>query len=165
MPTLETSRLRLEPLSASHAQSLYAIYCEPNVRRWLITCPSSRLEFDRLFATAIHFGETHGMWAIIHRASSVMIGRVGFFAFGESQRPELAFLLSEPFWGRGLATEAASASLAYGFERHGWGEAVAIVRPANQAAIRVLTKLGMQPEYETVLGSAPAMVYQVASRT
>jgi RimJ/RimL family protein N-acetyltransferase len=161
MPTLETPRLRLEPLSASHADPLYSIYCEPEVRRFLITCPSNRADFDRIFDHAVRFGETHGMWAIIDPSGPAMIGRVGFFAFGELARPEIAFLLSQRFRGRGLATEAAAASLTYGFGHHGWAEVVGIVRPGNNSAIRVLTKLGMQREQEIALGSLPAVVYRI----
>jgi RimJ/RimL family protein N-acetyltransferase len=163
MSSLETLRLRLDPLSGSHADSLYAIYREPEVRRFLITCPSNRAEFDRIFDRAVRFGETHGMWAIIDPASVALIGRVGFFAFGELARPEIAILLSRRFWGRGLATEAAAASLTYGLAHHGWAEVIGIARPANHAAIRVLTKLGMRREREIELGSGPAVVYRVGS--
>jgi len=160
---LETPRLRLEPLSPSHADALYAIYREPEVRRFLITCPSNRAEFERIFEHALRFEATHGMWAIVDPALPATIGRVGFFAFGEHARPEIAFLLSQRFWGRGLATEAAAASLAFGFSRHGWVEVIGIVRPMNDPAIRVLAKLGMRREREIVLGSAPAIVYRVGS--
>lgn len=163
MPTLETRRLRLEPLSPSHADALYSIYCEPEVRRFLITCPSNRAEFARIFDRALRLAETHGMWAIIDTALAVTVGRLGFFAFGELARPEIAFLLSQRCWRQGLATEAAAASLAYGFTHRGWAEVVGIVRPANGPAIRVLTKLGMQHEQEIELGSAPAIIYRVGS--
>lgn len=103
------------------------------------------------------------MWAIIDPASDAMIGRVGFFAFGEGARPEIAFLLSHAFWWRGLATEAAAACLWYGFDTHGWTEVVGLVRPANTPAVRVLAKLGMRREHEIVLGADTAVVYRVGS--
>lgn len=163
LTVIETSRVRLEPLRAAHADALYVIYCEPAVQRFLITCPASRADFDLLFDRALGFATTHGMWAVVDTTTSAIMGRVGFFAFGESARPELAFLLSQRFWGRGLATEASSAALRHGFRRHGWPEVVALVRPANAAAIRVLSKLGMRREDTIALGSAPAVVYRVTS--
>ncbi len=162
MTVLQTSRLRLEPLAPKHADSIYAIYAEPAVRRFLITCPANRADFDRIFGHALRFGNSHGMWAVVDVPTSAVIGRVGFFAFGEQARPELAFLLAERFWGQGLATEASAAALRHGFARHGWTEVVALVRPENKAAIRVLMKLGMEAEQIVALGSAPAVVYKLS---
>jgi len=159
MTLITTAHLRLEPLVPAHAEALYAIYREPGVRRFLITRPASRDDFDRLFDNALRFAASHGMWAIVDPTTDVMIGRVGFYAFGETARPELAFLLSERFWGRGLATEAATAALRFGFQQRGWTEVVALVRPANAAAIGVLRKLAMQPERTIVVNDAPAVLY------
>jgi RimJ/RimL family protein N-acetyltransferase len=161
---IESSRLRLEPLSRPHADGLYAIYSEPGVRRFLLTCPLDRDHFERVFAHALGFATSHGMWAIVHKPTGELIGRVGFFAYGEAARPELAFLLSQPFWGQGLATEAALAAVRYGFSHHGWSEMVALVRPDNAAAIRVLAKLRMQREQGLVVADAPAGLYQVTRR-
>jgi ribosomal-protein-alanine N-acetyltransferase len=161
MPALDTPRLRLDPLSPSHADALYSIYCEPEVRRFLITCPSTRAEFAHVFDRTLRFGETHGVWAIVDPISAATIGRIGFFTFGELARPEIAFLLSRTCWGRGLATEAAVAAMTYGFAHHDWVEVVGIVRTANVPAIRVLAKLGMQPEGEIEFGSGPAVVQRV----
>jgi RimJ/RimL family protein N-acetyltransferase len=84
---------------------------------------------------------------------------VGFFAFGERERPELAFLLARSHWGRGLATEAARAALAWGFGEGGFEECVALVRSANAGAIRVLAKLGMSREARLELGGPPAELF------
>jgi RimJ/RimL family protein N-acetyltransferase len=161
---IESSRLRLEPLCHAHADGLYAIYSEPGVRRFLLTCPTDRDHFDRIFAHALGFAASHGMWAIMDKPTEALIGRVGFFAYGESARPELAFLLSQRFWGQGLATEAARTAARYGLSRHGWTELVALVRPANAAAVRVLVKLGMQPEQSIVVADTPAVLYRVTRR-
>ena len=162
-PTLETPRLLLVPLAPAHADAVYAIYREPAVRRFLVTRPATRAEFDRVFEHALQFRDTHGMWAVIERASASLVGRVGFFAFGEAARPELAVLLSERSWCRGLATEAASACVAFGFAERGWPEIVAVVRPANAAALRVLAKVGMRLEQEIVLGSEPVEIHRIGS--
>lgn len=160
-PVVTTTRLRLEPLAPDHLESLYQIYQEPAVGRFLITRPADRAEFERVFQHALSFGASHGMWAIYARPANELIGRVGFFAFGAERRPELAFLLSARFWGRGLATEASRAALDFGFSTHGWPECVALVRPENRAALRVCTKLGMQFEIDVELGGTAARLYQL----
>jgi hypothetical protein len=57
---LETPRLKLEPPSSAHADALYSIYCQPGVGRFLITCPTTRSDFDRVFERALRFGASHG---------------------------------------------------------------------------------------------------------
>jgi [ribosomal protein S5]-alanine N-acetyltransferase len=160
-PVVTTARLRLEPLALDHLESLYQIYQEPAVGRFLITRPADRAEFERVFQHTLSFGGSHGMWAIYTQPLNELIGRVGFFAFGAERRPELAFLLSARFWGRGLATEAARAALEFGFSTHGWPECVALVRPENRAAQRVCRKLGMQYETDVELGGMAALLYQL----
>ena len=58
----------------------------------------------------------------------------------------LGFLLGRSQWGRGFATEAARALVAYGFKHLGLHRIHALSRPANTASARVLEKLGMRRE-------------------
>lgn len=159
-PSLETERLRLEPLDAVHAQVLHRIYGEPDVARYLFSRASSPEEFETLFQRALSFRDTHGMWAVVQRSDDRLLGRVGFFAFGTRERPELAFLLSRSVWGRGLATEACRAAIRYALAHRDWPEIVAVVHPGNLASMRVLEKLGFSEERSLTLNGAPARLFQ-----
>ncbi|WP_352487719.1 GNAT family protein [Mesorhizobium sp. M0051] len=59
-------------------------------------------------------------------------------------------------WGRGYATEAASAALSFGFERGGLSEVVAYAFVENLASRRVMERLGMshdpQDDFELPAG-------------
>jgi ribosomal-protein-alanine N-acetyltransferase len=156
---LRSARLRLEPLAPCHADALFALYADPEVARFLLTRPAGRVDFERVFAHSLAFGRTHGTWAVF--ADATLIGRVGFLAFSAAARPELAFLIARAWWGRGLGTEAARTALAWGFARHGWGECVALVRPANRAAQRVVARLGMRREGGLVYAGEPVDVHRV----
>jgi ribosomal-protein-alanine N-acetyltransferase len=61
----------------------------------------------------------------------------------ETDEVEVLFLLGKAFWGQGLATEAAAASLRYGCETAHLGQIIALVLPGNLASQRVIEKLGM----------------------
>ncbi len=160
--SLETQRLRLVPLAANHADALYRVYAEPAVAEFLFTRPRSSDEFAPIFERALQFGESHGMWAIVSRDDETLIGRVGFYAFGEAERPELAFLLSRSAWGRGLATEACARALEHTLQSHSRREVVALVRPSNTAAVRVVEKLGFSPESNLCVNGEPARLYQTS---
>lgn len=163
METIETPRLRLEPLATSHFDALAAVYRDPEVARHLLTRPASREAFAAVFDNAMASAGTLGMWAVVDVEDDRFAGRVGFFPYGEPARPELAFLLAPACWGRGLATEACVAALRFGFARHGWGECIALVHPDNAGARRVCTKLGMALEGTTTIHGADVQVLQVSA--
>jgi len=71
------------------------------------------------------------------------IGWCGLQYLPETEEVEVAYLLGKAYWGKGLATEAAQASLRYGFEDLGLESIVGIVHLENKASQRVLEKLGL----------------------
>jgi ribosomal-protein-alanine N-acetyltransferase len=77
------------------------------------------------------------------RTSGELMGRCGLQLIPETGEVEIDFLLGNPFWGRGFASEAGRASLNYGFEELALDQIVGIVHPENVASQRVLEKLGM----------------------
>jgi ribosomal-protein-alanine N-acetyltransferase len=60
--------------------------------------------------------------------------------------PEVVYHLAKSYWGQGLATEIARASLRYGFEENKFERIVAIAKPDNTASIHVMEKIGMSYE-------------------
>ena len=56
---------------------------------------------------------------------------------------EVGWRLAPAFWGKGYATEAARASLAFGFERLQLAEIVSFTVPANVRSRRVMERIGM----------------------
>lgn len=91
------------------------------------------------------FGEHgFGLWAISPRAWDELIGFCGFWTSGEDGRAgELLYGIATPYWGEGLATEAARAMIRYGFEEAGLERIVAGADTENAASLRVMEKAGM----------------------
>jgi RimJ/RimL family protein N-acetyltransferase len=82
---------------------------------------------------------------VIHREDAELIGFCGFWD-GFAPEVEIGWRLRPEYWGRGLATEAATAVMEYGFRRWGFPRLIAVAQPANAASIRVMEKLGMEFE-------------------
>ncbi len=59
---------------------------------------------------------------------------------------ELGYLLARPYWGRGLMTEAAGLTAAYGFGTLGLARLIAFADVQNIASRRVLEKIGMRAQ-------------------
>src|SRR5712692_1765909 len=57
---------------------------------------------------------------------------------------EVGYRLAKRFWGMGLASEAAQASLRFGFQELALDRIVAVVHPENVASQRVLEKIGLK---------------------
>jgi RimJ/RimL family protein N-acetyltransferase len=91
----------------------------------------------------------YGNWGILPAGEAEIIGWVGLQFVTELDKTEVGFLLNRPSWGKGFATEAARASLVFGFEHFGFDSIIALVHPENVASSRVIEKCRMGYE-ETI---------------
>ncbi len=145
--TIQTARLVLRPLQPGDAAVLQRIYQSEGVLRYFPNPHSPELERVKSFIAGqqAHW-EKHGYgdWAIIPQGEQRLAGWAGLQYLPELDESEVGFLLDRPFWGRGFATEAAQASLHFGFRRLSLGHIIALVHAENQASMRVIEKCGMQ---------------------
>jgi RimJ/RimL family protein N-acetyltransferase len=143
---IETARLRLRPLTADDEADLLRLGTDPEVMRFLnqgrpLTPEENR---ERLGVVLEHWRKHgFGIWAVIERGSGAFVGRCGLRHTEDLPDVELAYGIHKAYWGRGLMTEAAAASLACGFERLGFERIVAMALPENVASWRVMEKVGM----------------------
>jgi RimJ/RimL family protein N-acetyltransferase len=74
----------------------------------------------------------------------VAVGGIGFYLQKDIERmsAEIGYWLGEPFWGRGIASEAIVAMTRYAFDHHELTRLYALVVAGNQASCRVLEKAG-----------------------
>ena len=152
MPTLETERLVLRPWRArGDLDALAAVNGDDAVMRWIppfraMTREESAAQLERI----VRHWEQHGfgLWALEGREDGA--GCIGFaglavpgFLPAVLPTVEVGWRLSSAWWGRGLATEAARACVAYGFDTLRLASVVSIIDPRNAASLRVAEKLGM----------------------
>ena len=72
------------------------------------------------------------------------VGGIGFYPQHDVERvsAEIGYWLGEPFWGRGIATEALKALTAFAVERDRLTRLFAVPFASNVASCRVLEKAG-----------------------
>jgi len=85
-------------------------------------------------------------FAISVLAGGELCGAVGLHIVEAHRHAELGYWIGVPFWGRGYATEAASAAVAFGFETLHLNRIFAHHFAGNTASQRVLEKIGMRHE-------------------
>lgn len=150
MPTIETERLRLRPLTNDDFEDLHRLLSDPDVVRYVGSGkPLLREETETALTSIISHWERHGFgrWAVIYKETGEFVGFGGLRMLIDT--PEVVYHLTPRFWGKGLATEIAKAALRYGFAEHDFPRIVAIAKPANLASVHVMEKIGMHYEMHT----------------
>jgi RimJ/RimL family protein N-acetyltransferase len=154
-PSIETDRLLLRPWRpAEDLDAVAALNADPAVMRWVTpNRPLRREESADFLDRVIRHWDEHGfgLWAVVprHEPHAGCVGFAGLAipSFLPAVLPavEVGWRLAAGVWGRGYATEAARASLAFGFERLELRSIVSIVDARNERSLRVCEKLGMRP--------------------
>ena len=149
-PTVETSRLVLRPFDDMDRAPFFALNTHPLVVESLGSSPTreeSDAMIDRYSAEMAREG--WGFWAVAEGGDGAsFVGMVGLHRV----RPELpcapaveiGWRLHPDTWGRGYATEAAAASLRFGFEVAGVGEIIAFTTTLNTRSQAVMERIGMR---------------------
>ncbi len=146
IPAITTSRLILRAFTEEDVDPLHRILGTKDILRYFPNPGSPpRDKVERLISAQLKHWEEHGYgwWAVEPRSEKQLIGWSGLQFLPETDEVEVGYLLAQAFWGKGLATEAAQASLQYGFKNFDVESIIAIVHPENVASQRVIEKLGM----------------------
>jgi ribosomal-protein-alanine N-acetyltransferase len=84
-----------------------------------------------------------GLWRAALKTTDEPVGLCGLVKRDALPLPDVGYALLERFWGQGLATEAAGATLDHGLGVLGSPVIAAITKPGNRGSIAVLEKIGM----------------------
>jgi len=143
-PTIHTERLLLRPFVRSDASDVFAYASNPRVSRFTswsthATIADSEAFIDMVLAR----GPEEHTWAILPARDSRVCGAIELGPVTEVEA-EIHYVLAEPFWNRGLMTEAARAVLAWGLATY-----PAVTRVVSRAFVdnvashRVMEHCGM----------------------
>lgn len=146
---LTTARLRLRPWRESDLAPFAAMNADPLVMEHF-AAPLTREESDayaRRMMAAIE-GRGWGNWALEEIGGEPFVGFAGLsvpsFEAHFTPCTEIGWRLARSAWGRGYATQAARAALAFGFGELGLAEIVSFTALANARSIAVMERLGMR---------------------
>ncbi len=152
MPVIETGRLRLRGHRRDDLSRCVMMWSDPLVTRFIGGMPSSEQRtWARLLSYLGHWTLMgFGYWVIEERDSGEFVGEIGFADFKRDGAPllragpELGFALASRFHGRGYATEAVRAVLAWGDAQLPHGQCVCLVDARNATSLHVLRKFGFE---------------------
>ncbi len=148
-PTLTTDRLILRAIRRGDFEAYAATWADPHVTRFIGGVPRNRMTSWKDFLQGAGFWPVlgFGRWTFEDRATGAAIGSGGLF---EAERGieslaghvEAGWALAPSAWGKGYASEAMAAVLAWSDANLDIGEVRAIIDHDNLASARVAQKLG-----------------------
>lgn len=148
-PQLETERLILRPLALSDAPAIQRHFDNWNIIRHLSTVvpwpyPADgaetfvRMQFDKISA-----GEEIHLWVLVLKGGDgEAIGNIHLRPRAEGLKGNRGFWLAEPYWRRGLMTEAITAVNDFAFLALGLDHFYVCNATTNEGSRRVKQKTG-----------------------
>lgn len=142
IPTLETERLNLRPLSAADFPAFADFYASERAK--FVGGPTTPAASWRNLASEIgHWAlRGYGRWAVDETATGKFCGVVGLWCPLDWPEPEIGWDLMAGFEGKGYATEAALAARTFAYDTLGWTTAISLVAEQNDASRAVAKRMG-----------------------
>lgn len=148
----ETERLILREVLPEDAEGFFEMDSDPEVHRYLGNEPVTTTEQIHeaiRFIRQQYVDNGIGRWSVIDKQTGGFMGWAGLKWIttpinGHIHYYDLGYRLLRKYWGMGIATEAAKASLQYAFDTLQANEVVAITDCGNNGSHNVLLKTGLQ---------------------
>lgn len=140
---LSTDRLLLRRWRVDDREAVYEMNSDPVVMATIgpvLTREQSDAAVDRWEAAFDRYG--FGLWCV--EVDGSCAGFVGLDVPWFREGVEIGWRLRSSYWGQGIATEAATSVLAYGFGPAGLDEIVSFTAATNARSRRVMERLGLR---------------------
>ncbi|MEO3428346.1 GNAT family N-acetyltransferase [Pelagibius sp. CAU 1746] len=168
IPVLTTDRLILRGHRLDDFPDYAALRADPEVARYIGGKTRSPAEsWSRLLHSAGHWSlQSFGFWMVEERGSGRFVGEVGFADFKRGigadfdGTPEAGWVLASWSHGKGYATEAAEAALAWGERELGMTRFVCMIDKAHAGSLRVAEKCGFRKFAETEFMGDPVILLE-----
>lgn len=177
---IETERLALRPLERTDLDWYAPFLADPDVMRYLspVGPLGERAKAAAFLERSIHAFDADGFGhlAVIRKSDAAGIGRCGLLVWetdpwtpstrSNATGPtevEIGWMLGAEYWGRGYATEAATAVRDFAFEKLALPRLISLIHPDNGPSIRVAEKLGMRQESTARTRFGEVLLYATSS--
>lgn len=143
------------------------MWADSNVTRHIRETPFTEEEtWTRLLRFVGHWALLgFGYWAVEEKQTGTFLGEVGFADYKRDLKPslkgipEIGWVFVSKAHGRGYATEAVRAVIAWGDAHFGNARTACIIAPDNIASIRVAAKCGYREFQRTTYHGHPTLMF------
>ncbi|WP_340203404.1 GNAT family N-acetyltransferase [Ascidiimonas sp. W6] len=148
---METERFLIRDLVMGDASGMFALDSDAEVHRYLGNKPIQTLEEAKKIIMSVRSQyEEYGMgrWAIINKKTNDFVGWTGLKYERKLRKGfdyyDLGYRLRKKYWGQGIGTETALASLQYGFDQLKLEKIGAAADVNNIGSNKILQKIGLK---------------------
>ena len=149
---LETERLILRVPEPQDFEPWVAFSADPEVQRFFGGPQDRNLAWRTMSGMAGGWlSRGFSMFSVIEKESGRWVGRIGPWQPEGWPGTEVGWGLARESWGKGYATEAATACIDWAFDELGWDEVIHTIETANVNSAKVAERLGSRILRQAVL--------------
>jgi RimJ/RimL family protein N-acetyltransferase len=167
VPVLETERLRLRAHTVDDFPAVLAMWSNPDVTRYMGPPMTETRAWTNLSMVAGQWTLLgFGFWAVEERSTGRFAGECGFHdlkrPLGDRMRdvPEAGWVFDVHAQGRGYASEAMAAAIAWGDTTFASARTVCLINNENAASFRVAKKCGYVEFERTTYLDTPIALFE-----
>ena len=145
MTVIETNRLLLREFNTSDAEGFFNLNNDPEVLKYTGDQPFESLAGAEKFLSDYNqyslYG--YGRWTVLHKHTNEYLGWCGLKYSPGNDETDIGFRFLRSCWNKGYATEAAKATVDFGFKKLNLKLIVGRAMKDNIASVKVLEKAGL----------------------
>lgn len=160
----QSERLIFRHLAPEDLDDLYALYSDPEIRRYFPDVVRTREETREEIEWFQNGHPRHpelGLWATTLKSTGEFVGRSGLLPWEIDgvHEIEVAYMIDKRFWRQGLGAEAASAVVKHAFGTLGLTRLIALIDPVHEASTKTAMRAGLFYEKEIFFDGVVSAVY------
>jgi [ribosomal protein S5]-alanine N-acetyltransferase len=150
---IETGRLLLRNFVSSDWTDLQKIAIDKAASPYAVYDHQFPAGTDEVKKITDSFGGSDDFWAVRESAAGKVIGFLHLGGETEGTK-DFGYTFHSTYWGRGYATEACQAAVAYAFDQPGISRLTSSTADLNLPSVRLLLSLGFQKTSSAVISFA-----------
>ena len=143
IPTIETKRLILRPLSVEDAEDVFVWTSDERVAKYMIYSTHQDILTTKTWLSSLCDLENEYTWGFVRKSDGKLIGSGSIRFRTDENRWSFGYNIRYDCWNMGYTTEATLAMMDYVREKHGAKRFVAEHAADNPASGRVIEKCGL----------------------
>ncbi|HDR3652438.1 TPA: GNAT family N-acetyltransferase [Bacillus anthracis] len=141
---IEAERLLIRKFEFKDWEAVHEYTSDSNVMKYIPEGVFTE-EDTRNFVNK-NMGENAKNFPVILIDENILIGHIVFHKYFGDHTYEIGWIFNPKYYNKGYASEAAQATLKYGFKEMKLHRIIATCQPENTASYRLMDKIGMRRE-------------------
>ncbi|MHA4307232.1 GNAT family N-acetyltransferase [Bacillus cereus] len=141
---IEAKRLLIRKFEFKDWEAVHEYTSDSNVMKYIPEGVFTE-EDTRNFVNK-NMGENAKNFPVILIDENILIGHIVFHKYFGEHTYEIGWVFNPKYFNKGYASEAAQATLKYGFKKMKLHRIIATCQPENTSSYRVMEKIGMRRE-------------------